>query len=119
MRAAEAPVIEAPVRRFADSARHRLYINYLTRTGEEMPANGVPFTAVLTISDPKGEQPVFNDMRPSLNALSVRIEDIRTAARVVTRVQRVPSNSEIRRVVIGLAGNFYCPGLEPGPLLPT
>ena len=51
-----------------------------------MPDEGVPFTALLTISDPKGEKPVFNDMRQVLNALGVRVEDIRTAARVSTRV---------------------------------
>ena len=50
-----------------------------------MPAEGVPFTVLLTISDPKGEQPVFNDMRQMLNALGVRIEDIRTAARVTNQ----------------------------------
>jgi len=68
------------------SSSWRLFVNYLTRAAEEMPEEGVPFTALLTISDPKGEQPVFNDMRQVLNALGVRIEDIRTAARVSTRV---------------------------------
>ena len=52
----------------------------------DMPDNGVPFTALLTISDPKQRHPVFNDMRQSLRALGVRVEDIRTAARIVTRV---------------------------------
>jgi hypothetical protein len=101
---AEAPVIEAeriehglkwsPVKAYAKtmprgigkSSNWRLFINYLTRAGEEMPVTGVPFTAILTISDPTGGQPVFNGMRQSLNALGVRIEDIRTAARVVTRI---------------------------------
>lgn len=68
------------------SSNWRLFVNYLTRAAEEMPEGGVPFTALLTISDPKGEQPVFNDMRQVLNALGVRIEDIRTATRVSTRV---------------------------------
>jgi hypothetical protein len=101
---AEAPVIEAariehglkwsPIKSYAKvmprgigkSSTWRLFINYLTRASEDMPANGVPFTAILTIWDPKGQQPVFNDMRLSLNALGVRIEDIRTAARIITRV---------------------------------
>jgi hypothetical protein len=101
---AEAPVIEAeriehglkwsPVKAYAKtmprgvgkSSNWRLFINYLTRAGEDMPENGVPFTAILTISDPEQRHPVFTDMRQSLNALGVRIEDIRTAARVVTRV---------------------------------
>jgi hypothetical protein len=41
----------------------RLLVDYLTRTGEVMPEEGVPFTAIVTISDPDSEQPVFNDMR--------------------------------------------------------
>ncbi|MFF8802438.1 MULTISPECIES: S8 family peptidase [unclassified Methylobacterium] len=67
------------------SSNWRLFVEYLTRAGERMPTDGVPFTALLTISDPKGEAPVFNDMRLSLNALGARVEDIRTAARVATR----------------------------------
>jgi hypothetical protein len=51
-----------------------------------VPPDGVPFTALLTISDPRGEAPVFNDMRLHLASSGVRIEDIRTAARVTTRV---------------------------------
>jgi hypothetical protein len=101
---AEAPVVEAeqiehglkwsPVKAFArtmmqgvgKSSNWRLFIDYVTRANQDMPANGVPFTALLTISDPKGELPVFNEMRQALNALGVQIEDIRTAARVLTRI---------------------------------
>lgn len=68
------------------SSSWRLFVEYLTRAGEQMPAAGVPFTALLTIADTEGTAPVFNDMRQSLNALGVRLEDIRTAARVATRV---------------------------------
>ncbi len=64
----------------------RLSVNYLTRAEEEMPDDGVPFTAILTISDPEGAQPVFNDLRQTLMALGVQIADIRTAARVTPRV---------------------------------
>ena len=60
--------------------------DYLTRAGEEMPEEGVPFTAILTISDPKAERPVFNDLRQSLQAIGTRIADIRTAARITPRV---------------------------------
>jgi hypothetical protein len=70
----------------ASSSNWRVFVSYLTRTGEQIPEDGVPFTALLTILDPKREAPVFNDMRQTLNALGVRIEDIRTAARVATRV---------------------------------
>jgi len=58
----------------------------LTRANEPYPERGVPFTAMLTIADPKGERPVFNAMRQSLQALGVQIADVRVAARVVARV---------------------------------
>jgi hypothetical protein len=101
---AEAPVVEAeriehglkwsPVKAFArtmpqgigKSSNWRLFVEYLTRAGEQVPDNGVPFTAILTISDPERRRPVFADMRQSLQSLGVRIEDIRTAARVATRI---------------------------------
>jgi hypothetical protein len=100
----EIPVIEAeliehglkwsPVKVFAKtmprgvgaSSNWRLSVKYLTRAGEEMPDDGVPFTAILTISDPEGAQPVFNDLRQTLMALGVQIADIRTAARITPRV---------------------------------
>ncbi len=68
------------------SSNWRLFVEYLTRAGEEMPEDGVPFTAILTISDPKGDRPVFNEMRQNLQAIGARIADIRTAARITPRV---------------------------------
>lgn len=68
------------------SSNWRVLVSYLTRAGEAMPENGVPFTAVLTIEDPRKESPVFNDMRQTLNAIGVQLSDIRTAARITTRV---------------------------------
>jgi hypothetical protein len=68
------------------SSTWRLMVEYLSRSNNsEMPAEGVPFTAILTIRDPKEEEPVFNVMRQQL-ALNVQLADIRTAARVTTRV---------------------------------
>lgn len=74
------------MRGVGNSTNWRLFIKYLTRAGEEMPEDGVPFTALVTISDPAGEAPVFNDVRALLTRTGVRVEDIRTAARVTTRV---------------------------------
>lgn len=68
------------------SSNWRLFVDYLTRAGEVMPEEGVPFTAIVTISDPDDEQPVFNDMRQILQALGTQIADIRTAARITPRV---------------------------------
>lgn len=68
------------------SSNWRLFVNYLTRAGEVMPEEGVPFTAIVTISDPDAERPVFTDMRQNLHALGTQIADIRTAARIMPRV---------------------------------
>jgi hypothetical protein len=68
------------------SSSWRLVVDYLTRANEPFPSAGVPFTVLLTISDPDGAAPVFNAMRQTLQSLGVQISDIRTAARVVARV---------------------------------
>lgn len=68
------------------SSNWRLFVEYLTRAGEAMPEGGVPFTAILTISDPDAEKPVFNDMRQSLQAIGAQIADIRTSARITPRI---------------------------------
>jgi len=68
------------------SSNWRLVVEYLTRSDETMPPEGVPFTAVLTIEDLTGDKPIFNEMRQSLQALGVQVSDIRTAARVTARV---------------------------------
>ena len=64
----------------------RMNVGYLTRAGQEMPSEGVPFTAILTIADPDGARPVFDEMRLELQRVGARIADIRTAARITTRV---------------------------------
>lgn len=63
-----------------------LDVEYLARDGVSIPREGVPFTAILTISDPENERPVFNDMRQMLQSLGVQAVDIKTAARVVPRI---------------------------------
>jgi subtilisin family serine protease len=68
------------------TASWRFEVDYLTRANESLPLEGVPFTAVLTIGDPRGVAPVFQEMRQTLNALNIRTADIRTAVRNRTRV---------------------------------
>jgi hypothetical protein len=68
------------------STAWKLDVEYLARDGESLPENGVPFTALLTISDPNGEEPVFRDMHRILTALGIETLDIRTAARIIPRV---------------------------------
>lgn len=68
------------------SSNWRLFVEYLTRSREELPENGVPFTAILTIRDPRMEVGVFDEMRQNLQSIGAVIEDIRTAARITPRV---------------------------------
>ncbi|WP_448103510.1 S8 family peptidase [Pedobacter panaciterrae] len=68
------------------STNWNLDIEHLARDGESLPLAGVPFTALLTISDLKNNAPVFNDMRQTLQSMGVQIVDIKTAARVTPRV---------------------------------
>lgn len=79
-------VFTKKTRGLGKSSNWRMFVSYLTRSGETIPDDGVPFTAILTISDPGGTEPVFNEMRAQLARSGVRIEDIRTAARIATRV---------------------------------
>ena len=62
-----------------------LDIEYLTREAYAAP-KGIPFTAILTISDPSKEVPVYEQMRAELKSLNVKIDDIQIAARNILRV---------------------------------
>ena len=79
-------VSESKFRGRGPSTNWELYIEYLTRDGERLPGNGVPFTALLTISDLDNSKPVFNDMRQSLQSSGAKIVDIKEAARILRRV---------------------------------
>ena len=68
------------------SSNWRLSVNYLERALEKVPEEGIPFTVILTIEDPDKAAPVFNDMKQTLQSLGVQISDIRTAARITSRV---------------------------------
>ena len=62
-----------------------LDVEYLAREGAQIPANGIPFTAILSISDPENGGKVFNEMRQMLQSTGVKAVDIKTAARVKPR----------------------------------
>ncbi len=69
------------------STEWKLDVEYLSRDGVTIPAAGLPFTAILTISDPNSEKPVFNDMRQMLQSLcSSRRLTSKLAARIIPRV---------------------------------
>jgi hypothetical protein len=62
-----------------------LEIGYLTRAAEELPLVGVRFGAVLTIEDPAGAAPVYDEMRASLATVGVSLNDLRNWTTVGVR----------------------------------
>ena len=68
------------------SSNWRLTVKYLTRAGEDMTPDGVPFTAILSLYDPEKKRRIFNEVRQSFRAQGIQIADIRVAARIATRV---------------------------------
>lgn len=98
-KASEADLIEhkfkwSPVKVFGTSmpkgrgksSNWRLMINYLTRSGESLPPEGVPFSILLTISDPSKTKPIFQEMRNNLQLSGAKIADIHTATRVTPKI---------------------------------
>lgn len=80
-------VYECNIKRgFGTSTNWSLDVDYLTRAGEVMPQQGVPFTVIMTLSDNDGTAPVFQEMHQFLQAQNIGIADIRNAARVTTRI---------------------------------
>ncbi len=78
-------VFEKKFKGVGPTTEWKLEVEYLVRDGEAMPSTGVPFTVLLTISDPNGK-PIFNEMRQMLQAMGVNILDIKTAAKILARV---------------------------------
>jgi hypothetical protein len=65
-----------------NSSQWKLVVEPLARAGEALPPEGIPFTVVLTISDPSGSAPIFDEMRRALLANHVELSDIRVAQRL-------------------------------------
>ncbi|MEO9877512.1 MAG: S8 family peptidase [Anderseniella sp.] len=63
----------------------RLEVSSLVRAEASFPAEGVPFSVLLTIEDPERQSPVFSEMRLALQASNAVAQDIRTATRVRPR----------------------------------
>jgi hypothetical protein len=59
------------------SSDWRIALKYLLRAEELFPEDGVPFSMILTISDPDDAQPVYQDMKIGLSARDVLTGDIR------------------------------------------
>lgn len=60
----------------------------VTREDRTTPIDneGIPFTIILTISDPTGGADVYNEIRQGLVSQGITVADIQTAARVAQRV---------------------------------
>lgn len=59
-----------------------LEIEYLARDGVPSNYDGVPFAAVLTISDPKREGQVNSEMKAQMQAIGIQLSDIQVASRL-------------------------------------
>ena len=67
------------------SANWRLVIESVARAGANYPDIGIPFAAILTISDPKRETPVYDQMRNHLLSRGLALADIQVAHRIRPR----------------------------------
>lgn len=67
------------------SSQWRLEVTSLVRAEAQFPAEGVPFAVILTLEDPGGDQPVFQEMRQWLQASNAVAQDVRTATRLRPR----------------------------------
>lgn len=66
------------------SSDWRFVVDYLERTDQPLPVDGVEYAAVITIADPHRRAPVFAEMRQHLNAIGIQTDDIRTSIRTRT-----------------------------------
>lgn len=67
------------------SSQWRLEVTSLVRAEAQFPAEGVPFAVLLTLEDPDGKKPVFQEMRQALQASNARAHDVRTTTRLRPR----------------------------------
>lgn len=67
------------------SSEWRLEVTSLVRAEAHFPPEGVPFAVILTLEDPDGSRPIFQEMRQALQASVANAVDIRTATRIRPR----------------------------------
>lgn len=68
-----------------NSAEWRLEVESVVRAEATFPAEGIPFSLILTIEDEERSAPIFQTFRQTLLAGRVDMQDIRTAVRLRTR----------------------------------
>ena len=69
--------IQQKFRGKGESSLCRLIVEPLARSGFEI-ITPIPFTVIMTISDPNSKNDIFNEVRSQLNATGVSIADIRS-----------------------------------------
>ncbi|MCZ8350257.1 MAG: S8 family peptidase [Rhizobium sp.] len=70
------------------STEWRLEVESVVRAEATFPAEGVPFSLILTIEDPDGLAPLFQEVNRQFQAQRLQMHDIRTAQRVRSRGRR-------------------------------
>ena len=64
------------------SSQWRIEVSAVTRAEATFPKEGVPFTLIVTIRDPEGVQPIFHQLRRTLQAGRVQLSELRTYQRI-------------------------------------
>jgi Subtilase family len=64
------------------SSEWRLGIRALTRAGASYPLEGVPFALLMTIRDPAGAAPIYDEVRAEVLRRGLRLADITVAQRI-------------------------------------
>jgi hypothetical protein len=65
-----------------ETSRWRIEVSAVRRAETRFPKEGIPFSLVVTIRDPDGVQPVFQQLRRALQAGRVQLEELRTHQRI-------------------------------------
>ncbi|MDX5365028.1 MAG: S8 family peptidase [Alphaproteobacteria bacterium] len=71
-----------------NSTEWQLQVESVVRAESQFPAEGVPFSLIVTIEDPDRTKPIFQELRRQLVTQRVDLHDIRTAVRIRPRSRR-------------------------------
>lgn len=71
-----------PTSGIGEMSRWRIEVSAVRRAETVFPKEGIPFSLVVTIRDPEGMQPVFQQLRRALQAGRVQLEELRTHQRI-------------------------------------
>lgn len=71
-----------PAAGVGQSSQWRVEVSTVKRAEAKFPIEGIPFTLVMTIRDPEGAQPIFQQLRRQLQAGRVQLEELRTYQRI-------------------------------------